>query len=112
MRRTLSVVLNIVAFYNVRAIIKLSAIRRIAGNKLKRYLNTNSAITTPLNQGIFPLLKKYLFIFQYSALIKSALYLTKPVSLFFIFEHYKPINKNCHETDAFNRPYHCYLLQC
>ena len=112
MRRTLSVVLRIVTFYNVRAIIILAALGRLADKKLKRYKNTNSDFSTPLDQGIFLILKIYLQRFQDSFLIKSAHYLTKPVSTFCIFGNYKPINKNCHETDAFNRPYHCYLLQC
>lgn len=110
MRRTLSVVLNIVTFYNARGKTTLLALKK-AGNTLKRYI-ANSDFTTLLCQGFFPVLKVYLGNFQNSLHIKSVLYFTKPVSLFCIFGNYKPINKNCHETDAFNRPYHCYLLQC
>ncbi len=111
MRRTLSVVLSIVNFYNVR-MINLLPIKTIAGKKLKRNNNIPFNFATTLNQKRKPKQEISLLNFQNSLRIKSVLYFTTTVSLFCIFEHYKPINRNCHETDAFNRPYHCYLLQC
>jgi hypothetical protein len=112
MRRTLSVVLYIVTFYDVKANEYLSAIEPLANNTLRWNNKTISAFRTPLSQGIFPLLKHLLYKFQHSSIIKSVPLVTTPVSGLFRFDFYKPINKYCHETDAFFLSYHCHLLQC
>jgi hypothetical protein len=112
MRRTLSVVLTIVTFYNVKTILQFLTLRRkvsIAGRWFKNAIVT---FRTPFNQENFPLSENHLPQNQHSKRSDSASNLPLLVSVFSIFDYYKPINRNCHETDAFNRSYHCYLLQC
>lgn len=112
MRRTLSVVLFIVRFNNDWTIMQLLALRRKVSTA-GRWLNkTISYFRTPLNQEKFHLPENSLFQNQQSKRVKSASILPRPVLKLSIFDYYKPINRNSHETDAFNRPYHCYLLQC
>ncbi len=112
MRRTLSVVLYVVAFYNVRAIKFLSAFKSLANNTTGWYYYTIASYRTLLIQEKFPLLKNLLLKLRHLLPFKTTQLFSTPVSGSCNFDYYKPINRNCHETDAFFYSYHCMLLQC
>lgn len=93
MRRTFPVVPRIVALYDMRMVENLSPNLLKPGNKLRRILHLCSILFGLFHQKTNQSLNFHLYSFQQLLRIKSAYYLSKSISMFFIFDHYKSINK-------------------
>ena len=113
MRRTLTIVHHIVNNFNVWMIMQLLAIKKIVKAAGGCFHRTPSSFQTLGNQKNLLLLKKSLFKIQHLIHVKSTFNFMTSVSTLFSFIYYKPVNKNCHETDAFCIcSYHCNPIQC